>query len=286
MGLTRIPVRMTITVLLAGNVMLLVAIPALLGVSFARPDVDRHRKSLDAGPDAGLLRVRVLPGTAPGRGDLARTRHALPGGRQRDLLGVDAVSGPPARPVPFGHRIPRFLRVRRRRGGLVGAPRHRLLPQGAVARRRDRRRGRRGRARGGSELPPLWCSGRLRSRDRRWRVHGRGSAPRRDDRRPAHRAGRARRIDLGVAGRRDGDLLRGRRRLRRARRRGHLRRWALAVPAVDDRHHPASPYRSGRRGGHVGSAPPDRGRCSRSRCLRPSPPSGSSRSSPSAGTRS
>ena len=31
------------------------------------------------------------------------------------------------------------------------------VPQGAVARRRDRRRGRGRRARGGSELPAFWC---------------------------------------------------------------------------------------------------------------------------------
>jgi diguanylate cyclase (GGDEF)-like protein len=37
MGRTRIPVRMTIAVILAGNVMLLVAIPVLVGVSFANP---------------------------------------------------------------------------------------------------------------------------------------------------------------------------------------------------------------------------------------------------------
>jgi diguanylate cyclase (GGDEF)-like protein len=37
MGLTRIPVRRTIAVLLAGNVMLLVATPILLGASFANP---------------------------------------------------------------------------------------------------------------------------------------------------------------------------------------------------------------------------------------------------------
>ena len=41
--------------------------------------MDRHREPLDAAADARLLRVRVLPGTAPGGGDPARIRHALPG---------------------------------------------------------------------------------------------------------------------------------------------------------------------------------------------------------------
>ena len=137
----------------------------------------------------------------------------------------------------------------------------------------------------GLSLAPLRPSRQLGRRVRRRGVHRRGSDPRRDDRWAARDARGARRIDLGVAGRRDGDLLRGRRRLRDSGGRGDLRRRPLADSGVDDRRHLHRSLALVAAAAARRSALHARGRCWRSRCWRPSPRSGSSRSSPSARTR-
>ena len=67
MDITRVPVTRITAVVLIGNLTLLAAIPAIIGVSFGQPGVDRRRKPLDAGPDAGLLRVRATSRGRAGR---------------------------------------------------------------------------------------------------------------------------------------------------------------------------------------------------------------------------
>ena len=81
------------------------------------------------------------------------------------------------------------------------------------------------------------AQGVLRCRARRRGLHGRGSGPRRDDRRTAHDPRSPRRLDLGVARRGNGDLLRGRRDVRDSGGRGNLLRERLADSRVDDGSH-------------------------------------------------
>ena len=172
---------------------------------------------------------------APGARDLARARDALADGRQRGGLDLGAVPGQPARPLALGFLLLRVLHLRDRRDRLPRAPRPRVLPAGALARWRARRRGRRDRPGRRAEPGALGHPGRPRHRARRRDLHDRGPAPRRDDRRPAHRPRPARGIDVAVDGRWPRPLLRRRRRVRPAHHRRHLRGGDLAVPLVDGR---------------------------------------------------
>ena len=201
MCLIRIPVTRTITVLLAGNVMLLVAIPALLGASFADPTwlvianlsmlvptLACFGYALFRGPRraaAILLGLAMLSQAAGNVIYSTWTQYQAhpPVPSPSDIAYLGFYVSVAAAVVWLARRdtgsFPRALWL----DGAIGA----VGAATALA--------------AGLSFLHSGCSGRLRSRDRRWRVHGRGSAPRRDDRRPAHRAGRARRIDLGVAGR-------------------------------------------------------------------------------------
>ena len=227
----------TIPVLLVGNLVLLVGFVTLHGASYGNPTFLVIANLAMLIPTLACFGRRGVRGPRRAAAILLGLAMLCQAAGNVIFSAWTQYQAHPPVPSPSDIAYLGFYVVGRRRRGLAGAARHRLVPAGALARRRDRRRGRRVRARGGPEL--------LRSR-----AQGDsaavfvGAAYTVADLLLVAMIGGLLAVRglrggsiVGVAGRRDGDLLRGRRRLRHARQRGHLRRRDLAVPAVDDRHH-------------------------------------------------
>ena len=271
MRLTRIPVRRTITVLLAGNVLLLVAIPVLLGVSFADPTWLVIENLSMLVPTLACFGYAFLQG--PRRAAAILLGLAMLSQAAGNVIYSSWTQYQARPPVPSPSDIA-YL------GFYVS-----VAAAVVWLARRDT----------GSFPRALWLDGAIGAAGAAAALAAGLSLLR------SGAQGDSAAVIVGAAytvadlllvamiaglltvrGVRGGSiwvwlaagmamLLRGRRRLRGARRRGHLRGRALAARPVDDRNHLHRTRDSGRRSGRVGSAPPGRGRCSRFRCWRPSP---------------
>ena len=190
-----LPVRAlgrTAVVVLVANLLLVAGFQSWPGRRALRLDLRPDRQPRDAGADGGLLRPRDRRRSAPGRGVLARVRDAVARrpATSSTRPGRSSRPHPPSPPLRLAY-LGFYVSVTAAVVCLV-APRPRVVPPRAVARRRARRRRRRDRAGRGPEPRPLQPAGRPRRSAGRRGLHGRGPAPGRDDlRRCSPRAARA-----------------------------------------------------------------------------------------------